>query len=203
MTRLALVTGLLSSLALAQTKVVEEKKVVTINEIERGFFFEARGGFWGTFNPPAGTGSATYFSPGQAVEVDLGFDIGERVSIALSILGTFNRMRSDYTGFSGGTATGDYAALIPGGGVKVRVAGFADAQEVRRTWIYVRIAGGAVLFNPTKLIDKIDALVSGGIGVEYFTKLRHFSIGAEANVNFGVLTQAVGFSILPTVKYSF
>lgn len=204
MARLALLSGLLSSLALAQAKAVEDRKVSAINEIERGFYFEARGGFWATLNPPtSATNAVSHFSPGQAAELDLGFDIGERVAIALSLLVTANRMPSDYTGFSGGTASGDYGALIPGAGVKVRVVGLSDAQDVRRTWIYVHGAGGAVLYNPQALLNKLDVLVSGGLGVEYFTKLRHFSLGLEANVNFFVLTQAVGFSVLPTVKYSF
>lgn len=204
MARLALLSGLLSSLAMAQVKTVEDRKLSTINEIERGFYFEARGGFWATLNPPtSATGAAGHFSPGQAAELDLGFDIGERVAIALSLLITANRMPSDYTGFSGGTASGDYGALIPGAGVKIRVVGFSDAQDVRRTWLYVHGAGGAALYNPQALLNKFDVLVSGGLGVEYFTKLRHFSIGLEANVNFFVLTQAVGFSVLPTVKYSF
>ncbi len=204
MARLALLSGLLSSLALAQAKAVEEKKVSAINEIERGFYFEARGGFWATFNPPTAEGAPPgHFSPGQAAELDMGFDIGERVGIALSILGTANRMSSDYLGTSGGTASGDYGALIPGAGVKIRLVGLSDAQDVQRTWFYVRAAGGVVLYNPPSLISKMDALVSGGLGVEYFTKLRHFSVGIEANFNFLVLTQSFGFSILPTVKYSF
>jgi hypothetical protein len=201
---LLLAVAVVPSLVFAQAKPqLEDKKATQINEIERGFYVEGRGGFWATINPPASGASKQYFSSGQGVELDLGFDIGDRVSPSLFLLATANRMGSDYTGLSGGAASGDYAALIPGAGVKVRIIGFDDSQEVKRTWLYARVAGGAVLYNPSVLINQLDVLVAGGVGVEYFTKLRHFSIGLEANFNFMVLTQSFGFSVLPMVKYSF
>ena len=53
------------------------------------------------------------------------------------------------------------------------------------------------------LLPTLDVMISGGAGIEYFTRLRHFVIGVEANFNFMALTQSVGFSVLPTVKYAF
>jgi hypothetical protein len=182
----------------------DDKKGVTINEIERGFYFEARGGYWATLNPPTLAGGASYFSSGQAVELDMGFDIGDRVSPSLFLLATGNRMGSDYTGYStNGIASGDYGAFIPGVGLKVRLVGFKDAQEVERTWFYVRVGAGVMFYSPSALINKLDVLVNAGPGIEYFTKLRHFSIGLEANFNFMALTSSFGFSVLPMVKYSF
>jgi hypothetical protein len=181
----------------------DDKKGVQINEIERGFYFEARGGYWATFNPPTLTGGKSYFSSGQAVELDMGFDIGERFSPSLFLLATGNRMGSDYTGYSNGIASGDYGSFIPGVGLKVRLVGFKDAQEVERTWFYVRVGAGVMFYSPSALINKLDVLVNAGPGIEYFTKLRHFSIGLEANFNFMALTSSFGFSVLPMVKYSF
>lgn len=220
MTRLVIVTaGVLSSLALAQPKVADEKKAVSFNEIERGFFLEARAGLWALINPPIDSAllssphnGATAFSAGQAAEFGLGFDIGDWVSVALSITGTSNRMSSTYLAYSGGIASGDLSAFIPGAGVKVRLLGLADAQGVRRTWLYVKGAAGLIIYNPHSLfVDQtIDLLVSGGLGVEYFTKLRHFSVGLEASFNAMLLTAGggslpfpMGFSLLPTLKYSF
>jgi hypothetical protein len=198
-----LLAVLLASTALGQARPPEERRSVAINEIERGFFFEARGGFWAVINPPTATGGVTYFSPGQAAQIDVGFDLGELVSPSVFLLATGNRMRSDYTGTSGGTASGDYGALMPGAALKVRLLGLDDAQGVRRTWIYVRAAGAAVFYNPTSLIDRLDVLVSGGVGLEYFTRLRHFSLGIEGNFNYLARSGSLGFSVFPTVKYSF
>lgn len=199
-----LVGSLTSSVALAQAKAVEDKKAITFEEIERGFFFEARGGFWSIVNPPARAGSASYFSPGLAAQVDMGFDIGERISPSIFLLAATNGMKSDYTGLSeSGTASGDFSTLAPGAQAKFRIVGFDDSQDVKRTWLYVRAGAAVVFYSPASLLPTIDVLITAGSGVEYFTRLRHFSIGIEANFNFMALTQAIGFSVLPTVKYAF
>lgn len=195
-----------ASVAFAQTAApkVEDKKAIKFNEIERGFFFEGRGGFYGVINPPRLSNGRTYFSAGQAIGLDMGFDIGERVSPSIFLLASSNRMLSDYTGLNTtGAASGDFGAITPGAAVKVRLVGFNDSQEVTRTWIYVRAAGGVMFYSPPSLLPTLDVLISGGAGVEYFTRLRHFVIGLEANFNFMALTQSLGFSILPTVKYAF
>ncbi len=199
---LASVILVASSLSFAQaTPKVEDKKGSSYKEIERGLFFEARGGFNGLVNPP-GNGSA--FSPGQSLGVDLGFDIGERVSPAIFFLAFANRMSINYTGLSTtGAATGDFSAMVPGAAVKVRLVGLEDSQEVKRTWIYLRGGAGVVFFSPAALLPNIDVLVTAGPGVEYYTRLRHFVIGLEANFNFLALTQTVGFSGLVTFKYAF
>lgn len=197
--------ALVASLSFAQgSPKVEDKKGASYKEIERGLFFEARGGFNGVINPPGLAGSASYFSPGSALGVDLGFDIGERVSPSLFFLAYANRMGSDYTGFSTTrSATGDFSAMVPGAAVKVRLVGFDDAQDVKRTWIYIRAGAGAVFSMPTQLLPNINVLVTAGPGVEYYTRLRHFVIGFEANFNFLALTQTIGFSGLVTFKYAF
>lgn len=202
---LACVVVLASSVGLAQApRRLEDKKAVSYNEIERGFFFEARGGFFGVLNPPALAGGFTEFSPGQAIGLDVGFDVGERVSPSIFLLASSNRMDLQYKGLSTtGAASGDFGAMIPGAAAKVRLVGFSDAQEVRRTWLYVRAGAGVVFFSPASLLPNIDVLITAGPGIEYFTRLRHFVIGLEANFNFMALTQTLGFSVLPTVKYAF
>lgn len=203
---LGFLASLVSSLSYAQSapRTLDERKVIRYEEIERGFFFEGRGGFWGVINPPALAGTPRYFAPGQAIGVDMGFDIGERISAGVFFLASASRMLSDYTGLSTSrAASGDFSAIIPGASVKVRLVGFDDLQSVKRTWIYVRVAGGPAFYSPKELLPQLDVLISAGGGFEYFTRLRHVVIGVEANVNMMALTQAFGFSILPTVKYAF
>ena len=203
---LGVVVALASSLALAQAAAptLQDKKALTYNEIERGFFFEGRGGFWGIINPPTLSGGFTEFSGGQAIGLDMGYDIGERVSPSIFLLASANRMTSKYTGLNTtGAASGDFGAITPGAAVKVRLVGFADSQEVQRTWIYVRGGAGVVFYSPVSLLPTLDVMITGGAGIEYFTRLRHFTIGLEGNFNFMALTQSIGFSVLPTVKYAF
>ncbi len=206
MIRFALVVAAItSSVVFAQAKTVEDKRTVTtFNEIERGFYLGANGGFWATIVPPGRAGEPRPFLGGQAVQVELGYDIGERVSAGLFFLGaTTNRAGSDYKGLSTSAASGDFGMIVPGVTAKIRLVGFADNQQVKRSWFYVRVSAGYVFYSPTALIPQADVLVSAGPGIEYFTRLRHFSIGVEANFNFMVLTSSVGFSILPTVRYAF
>jgi len=194
---------LLPTLALAQAaKPLEDKKAIVFNEIERGFFLGVNGGFQAFIQTP---GSANRpFSAGQQVQVELGYDIGERVSPALFFNATANRASADYYGYNDAhTASGDFSAISPGLGVKVRLVGFNDSQDVQRTWIYLRAQAGLVFYQPKALIDRMDLMISGGPGIEYFTRLRHFSIGLEATFNFMALTQSFGFSVLPSVRYAF
>ncbi len=200
---LALVTVLSSAAALAQT-AVEEKKATVFNEVERGFFLGVNAGFWGTINPPAAAGSKSYFSPGQAVQVEIGGDIGERIAVAAFFLATTNRMGSDYFGYNTAkTASGDYGSIAPGATAKIRLVGFNDSQDVKRTWLYVRAQAAVMFYSPAGLKLPLDVMIAGGPGIEYFTRLRHFSVGLEANFNFMALTQSLGFSILPSVRYAF
>lgn len=196
---------LLPAAALAQAKVLEDKKAEKYNEIERGVFLEANFGYFGVLNPPAQASSKSYFSGGQAVMVSAGLDIGERISPALFFMGSANRMGSDYTGFSTKQqpASGDFSAMVPGATIKARFVGFADSQDVSRVWLYGRASIGYVLYAPSALLPNPDVVIMVGPGVEYFTRLRHFSIGLEATFNFYALTGSMGFSVFPSVRYAF
>ncbi len=189
------------SLALAQGRA-EDRKAITYNEIERGAFLQVNGGFQAFLQAP-GIGNRP-FSPGQVVQVEVGYDIGDRVSPAVFFMATSNRASADYNGYSPTrTASGDFSSIAPGVGLKARLVGFKDSQDVQRTWVYVRAQAAFMLYQPGNLIDRPDLLISAGPGVEYFTRLRHFSIGVEATFNFMALTQSFGFSVLPTVRYAF
>jgi len=206
--RLRLLVAILAvvpSLVFAQTRKVEDKKAITYNEIERGLFLGVNGGLWSVINPPAGQGSTQPFLLGQGVQVELGYDIGDRISPAVMfIAAATSGAGSDYLGLSGGQASGDYSALIPGGTIKVRLLGVNDAQGVTRGWLYARGNAGYVFYSPGKLLnDASDVLIGAGGGFEYFTRLRHFSIGAEGTFNFMALTGTMGFSAVVSVRYAF
>jgi hypothetical protein len=46
-------------------------------------------------------------------------------------------------------------------------------------------------------------LIFAGPGIEYYTRLRHFSIGLEADFLFFALTQSIGFTVTPMLRYVF
>lgn len=195
---IALVLG--SSVAVAQTK---DKEAVTFDEVERGFYVGAGAGPFFLFNPPAAEGTARDFSPGQAGVVEVGFDFGDFFSVGVFVQGSASRTNNNFVGYSGGAWRGDFSALVPGALARVNLFGFADAQQTRRTFIYLRAGAGYALFAPRQLLPDPDILVFGGPGVEYYTRLRHFSIGVELSGNFLVRSGAFGVSVLPNLRYAF
>lgn len=210
---------LLPTLALAQAgtaRVATEKTVVPPNEIEHGFHIGLSGGAQLIFNPPAGEGSARYVLGGQQVQLHLGFDLGERVSLGLFVYSGSVRAGSDYTGtgrvirtnqagqsISAPVASGDFTTFSTGVTGKVNLVGFKDAQDVKRTWIYLRVGAGFTLYYPRALIPGFDVMLFAGPGIEYFTKLRHFSVGLEVTPVFQVLTQSFGLAITPNLRFTF
>ena len=193
--------------ALAQGKALKDKEAVTFNEIERGFYMGLTAsplGLWNLVNAPTASGNGP-FSSGQMAQVELGMDIGERLSLAVFVEGSSNRADSAYLGKSKvpGSASGDFSSITPGAVVRVALLGIADSQEVKRTWIYIRAGAGFMIFSPSTLLPDPDILIFAGPGVEYHTRLRHFSIGIEVTGAFLVTSASVGFAISPNVRYAF
>lgn len=180
----------------------QEQPAEAFEEIERGVYFAVMGGPLFVVNPPASQGPRP-FAPGQAAALELGVDLGELLSVGVFAQGASNRAGSDYVGFSGGAASGDFSTLVAGGVARLHLLGLKDAQEVNRTWVYARVGAGYALFAPQKLLPNPDILVFAGPGVEYYTRLRHFSVGLEVTGSFLVASQSFGFAITPNLRYAF
>ncbi|HYO52779.1 adventurous gliding motility protein CglE [Archangium sp.] len=188
--------------ALANAQAAGDRPAKTFEEIERGLYFSVLGGPFFVVNPPASSGPRP-FSPGQMAQVELGVDIGERLSLGAFVMAASNRAGSEYVGNSGGAASGDFSTLVPGVVARFHLVGLADAQEVQRTWIYVRGGAGYALFRPKQLLPDSDILVFAGSGLEYYTRLRHFSVGIEVTGSFFVKSQSFGFAVTPNLRYAF
>jgi len=189
--------------ALAHAQAAGDKPADNYQEIERGLYFSVLGGPSFIVNPPADTSSPRPFAAGQMASVEVGVDLGERLSLGLFVMGASNRAGSEYTGYSNGAASGDFSTLVPGAVARAHLVGFADAQEVKRTWFYARGGVGYALFSPKQLLPDPDILVFLGPGVEYYTRLRHFSIGVEVTGSFLVKSQSFGFALTPNLRYAF
>jgi hypothetical protein len=195
-----------SSTTAAPTK---DKEGTTYNEIERGVNFSVAGGPSFLVNAP----KSGPFSSGEAGRVEFGFDFGERVSAELFLMGTSNSASSSYQGCSKNPspcstpstspATGDFSSLVPGASVRFNIVGVADAQDVKRLWVYAKAGAGYVLFQPSSLLNYSDIFLFGAGGLDYFTHLRHFSVGLEVDVSYMVTSSSLGFALLPNVRYAF
>ena len=195
--------GLVLAQAAPTTTPVNDRPAETFEEIERGLYFSVSAGPSFILNPPAPSDKERPFSPGQGAQLEVGVDLGERLSLGLFVWGTSNRAGSEYVGFSNGAASGDFSMLATGAVVRAHRVGFEDAQGVQRTWLYVRGGAGYALFRPKQLLPDSDILVFAGPGLEYYTRLRHFSVGVEVTGTFLVSSQSFGFGVMPNLRYAF
>ncbi len=180
-----------------------DRPAVTFDEIERGLYFAVMGGPLFLTNPPAPEGTPRPFSSGPMAQVEVGVDMGERLSVGLFVMGSSVRTSAEYVGNSGGAVSGDFSSLVPGLALRARLMGLADSQEVKRTWFYLRAGGGLAMFSPKRLLPDSDILVFAGPGVEYYTRLRHFSVGLEVTGNYLVSGGSFGFAVAPNIRYAF
>ena len=189
--------------AQSSTTAQGDRPAVTFDEIERGIYFAVLGGPLFITNPPAAEGTPRPFSSGPMAQVEVGVDLGEHVSVGLFLMGSSVRTGAEYVGNSGGAVSGDFSSLIPGAVLRARLVGFADSQEVKRTWFYVRAGAGYAMFSPKRLLPDSDILVFAGPGVEYYTRLRHFSVGLEVTGQYLVSGGSFGFAVAPNIRYAF
>lgn len=190
----------------------DRREPAPLNEIEHGISFGATAGWFFLVNPPA-TSGARPFSTGQHSGVEVGYDVLDRLWVGAFVLSTANRIGAEYTGTGGVPnkncggeeciASGDLGSIVPGAGAKFGIVGFDDSQDVKRTWIYVRGGVGYVFFVPRALVPGSDVFISAGPGVEYFTRLRHFSVGLEATGHLLPSSGTLGFAISPNLRYAF
>ncbi len=82
------------------------------------------------------------------------------------------------------------------------LAGIADANDVRRTWFYLRGGVGYAKFYPKALLPA-DAFAFAGPGIEYYTRFRHFSVGLEVTGSYLVNSKTFGFALAPNLRYAF
>jgi len=200
----ALGAALLATAAAAQEAapaLPEDPRAPRFGEIERGFFTGLEAGWMGFFETPTAeparfpaAGKGGGFSSGMHLAFSVGGDLGERLSLALLLLGVNQEASVSYGAFS----------LVGGGAdVRVHLASFPDSQQVQRTFLYAHARGAYFLTEPHGLFGKTDVLLGGGVGVEYFTRLRHFSVGLAVDGIYALQAKSAGIAVAPTLRYTF
>jgi hypothetical protein len=186
----------------AAPQLQEDPRVARFRDVERGFFVGFEAGYMGlTETPTAQPADFPSASPsgggaagGMVVGVTVGVDLGRRLSLALFGQGGNQKADPSYGAFS-----------LFAGGVDVRVAlfGVKDRNDWERFYVYLHGRGGYARSYPEGLFGTDDVLVQGGPGIEYFTRLRHFSIGLAADYVYATKAKASGYAVYPTVRYTF
>lgn len=201
---LAVLALLVPTLSLGQDaapRLEEDPRAAKFKDVERGFFVGFEAGYLGLLDTPtadlekfplAGEGGGS--AGGVVVGALVGVDLGTRLSLAIFAQGGNARASQDYGAFS----------LYTGGlDLKVALLGRRDRNDWERFYVYVHGRGGWAKTYPEGLFGTDEIIVAGGPGVEYFTRLRHFSIGLAADYVYALEAGASGFAVYPTVRYTF
>jgi hypothetical protein len=196
--------ALLPAAALAQDAAPElqtDPRAAKFRDVERGFFVGFEAGWLSLLDTPTKNradfpyaGKTGGRAGGVLVTASLGFDLGNRLSLSLFGIGTNQKASVDYGAFS-----------LFGGGADVRWAfyGSKDPNDYERFFAFVHARGGYVLATPEGLFGDSELLFAGGPGVEYYTRLRHFSVGVVTDVVYAANAGTLGFAVYPTVRYTF
>lgn len=179
----------------------ENPRAARYDDVERGFFVGFNAGYLSFLDTPTQTpadfpyaGESGGRSGGLLLAAELGRDFTSRFSAALFAQGGNQRASPSYGAFS-----------LYSGGLDLRFSYFGkkDRNDWERFFLYVHARGGYALTFPEGLFGKSDVIVQGGPGVEYFTRLRHFSIGASLDYVRALKAKANGVTLYSTVRYTF
>ena len=179
----------------------EDPRAAKFKDVERGFFVGFDAGWLSFMKTPvadtvrhgyAGTDGGA--SSGILVGVNAGVDLFSRFAVSVFAVGANERASVNYGAFS------LYAA-----GIDLRYSFWSmkDRNGWERFFAYAHARGGYARTWPTGLFGDVETLLSGGVGIEYFTRLRHFSVGIAADGAYAAKAGSLGWALYPTVRYTF
>ncbi len=179
----------------------DDPRAPRFHEVERGAFVGFESG-WLHLNQTRVVDARQYPSAagggGHAdmllVGTSLGYDVTDRFALSAVALAADGSANPSYGAFS---------LLIVGGDARLSLIGARDGQGVERFYAYLHARAGFVVTRPYGLFGTTDTLLAGGPGIEYFTRLRHFSVGAAFDVVRVSKADTFGFAVFPTVRYTF
>jgi len=181
----------------------EDRSATQVTEVEHGLFFGVDAGGLFLFGPKGSATGQTGFTTGRTFSFNLGYEISDIISIAVLVMSTHANPPSTYVSDGPTAMTGDFSSTIFGATVKVSFYGHPDSNAVKRLYVYARAGGGYALMDPKNYFNGGDIVILGGAGIEYFTHLRHLSLGLDANFLFGVNHMGPGFTVTPNLRYTF
>ncbi|HLV60647.1 MAG TPA: adventurous gliding motility protein CglE [Fredinandcohnia sp.] len=176
-------------------------------EVERGVWAASHvGAVYYLELPGENPGTAV----GSLIGIEVGYDLLRSLQIGVLAWGQSVGAPADYRGITDDAkdprgARGDFQSMMLGGGLRWAFLRLPDENGVERTHFFVRGGAGVTLSRPVGILDERGIFGSGGLGVEYFTQLRHFSVGVELGWLglFGELGAAHALTLLPHLKYTF
>ncbi len=185
----------LGLLALAGGGNAGAPKVQVYEDVEKGLELGAHLGVAYDFNSPVEN-----LNPGLLIGLELGYDLTWIFRIKAGFENHIYSGRSPSD--QGDFVDMDFEQRLVWGGASLALI------ATERFYFYLQ-AGVGYRFSSPKEFDGIDisgpndlAVLAGG-GIEYYTTLRHFSFGIEANATVLPLRGEVAVAVFPVVRYTF
>ncbi len=201
---LALATQVASAQEAAPT-LQEDPRAAKFRDVERGFFVGFDAGWLSLLKTPTADPARHPYTAadgdpdggaagGLVLGLNMGVDLGSLVAVSVFAVGANEKADVDYGAFS------LYAA-----GLDLRISPISvkDRNGWERLFVYAHARGGYARTWPTGLFGDVETLVSGGLGFEYFTRLRHFSVGMALDGVYAMKASSFGVALYPTVRYTF
>ena len=195
--------------ALAQeAQAGADRPTLPYREVERGLWVSSNLGAVFYFQLP---GEGAEFSSGALIGIEAGYDVTRDLQLGLVVWGQSVGAPVTYEGITDPEkdpkdARGDFYSLLAGPSVRYSFLRLPDDDGVDRTFLYGRVAGGVAINRPVGILEENGLFGTGALGVEYFTRLRHFSVGFEAGLVgmwLGSGDPALGITALPHLTYTF
>jgi opacity protein-like surface antigen len=209
---LALASLLAPGLALAQSggpttnpqvQARQPRQVEQISSIERGLYIEAKatGGYTVSDQKisqeaavnsafPGAAGTSEQLGGTAGLQLNVGYDLTNNIAVQ-AVLGEL---------FASGRRSDVVRDIAVGyGGLQGRVA--IDLTER----LDVLFSGGVAFASQSNQVEKAQtgAAVLGGVGIEYYVHVRHFSVGLELSALAPLSPTRVFVGLSPMIKYTF
>jgi len=130
-----------------------------------------------------------------------GYDVLNNIEVDAFLLANFNEGVLDQNAIRNGALSGDISHFAPGLAVRFDYI----TSDDQRFFAFVRAGVGYAFWFPSALADQAPGSVhtDASLGIEYYTKLRHLSIGLEGDFQALIAPFAFGIEVYPTLKYTF
>lgn len=188
--------------ARAQEAAEAERAKPAFNEVEHGGYAGGEVGFLMLRGPGGGKGVAT----GSVIGVSLGYDFAPWIGLGFFGLAFDAVAPAGYAGLGKEGDQGDFTGLLPGVELRFHLPIASDSNLVDRLFLNLGVGGGVLFYQPRGLFPSgHSAAGKADVGIEYFTHLRHFSLGLVLE-GLGALPrggQLGGGSLSPFLRYTF
>jgi hypothetical protein len=190
----------------AAPQLQEDPRAPRFREVERGLHVGLETGFLGILKTPvaepashpyacpAGSSCSGGFASGLALVLDVGYDVTSTFDVSLFLLQAFESASRSY---------GSFAVTAPGAGVRWSFLGERDANGVERFYAFARARVAYAWTYPEGLFGTTDVVAGAGLGIDYYTRLRHFSVGLAADGLYFIKVNVPAFDVVATLRYTF